>query len=73
MFVVRLFTKHTHLIRVILQVYQRLAKLNVTVAHSSVIRLLDSIGNDFDKQVKDWRNGLLPLLSSSNVIVSIYN
>ena len=54
------------------QVYQRLARLNITVSHRSVIRLLDSVGKNFqDSQVKEWRDSILPTLNSSNVIVSL--
>ena len=31
---------------------------------------METVGKDFDVQVKEWRDSILPLLSSSNVIVS---
>ncbi|XP_064384807.1 uncharacterized protein LOC135333715 isoform X2 [Halichondria panicea] len=50
------------------QVYQRLQRLNVTVSHSSVIRMLDKVGEGFDAQVKEWRDRLVSTLDSGNEI-----
>lgn len=54
-----------------LQVYQRLQRLNLTVSHSSVIRLLESVGEKFDAQVKEWRDVLVSTLDSRNQVVSV--
>ena len=43
----------------------------MTISHSSLIRLLDLTGKEFDVQVKQWRDGIKPLLNSSNTCVSI--
>lgn len=44
-------------------------KVNLTVFHPSVIRLLDRVGNGFDDEVLKWRDSLIPLLDDSNEIV----
>ena len=48
------------------QVFERLQKLGVCMAHSTTIKLLDSIGEDFDSKVLDWKSAveteLMPLL-----------
>lgn len=56
---------------IMLQVYQRLQRLNLTVSHSSVIRLLESVGEKFDAQVKEWRDVLVSTLDSRNQVVSV--
>ena len=50
------------------QVYQRLSRLNITVSYSTVIRLLDTVGKDYDAEVKIWRDNITPLLDSTNVM-----
>ncbi len=41
----------------------------MTVSHSSVIRMLDKVGEGFDAQVKEWRDRLVSTLDSGNEIV----
>ncbi|KAL5489195.1 hypothetical protein EMCRGX_G018261 [Ephydatia muelleri] len=50
------------------QVYQRFKQLNLTVSYSSLIRLLENSGKDFDVEVREWRNRIVSTLNSSNEI-----
>ncbi len=54
----------------IIKVYQRLHKLNISVSYSTMIRLLDNVGKDFDLQVRDWRNRVVATLDQTNEVVS---
>ena len=45
-----------------LQAYQRLARLNLTLTHKSLSRLVSTIGENHDKEVLEWRNAFIPLL-----------
>ncbi len=37
------------------QVYQRLQKIGLCMSHFSTIKLVDSLGEDFDMAVKEWK------------------
>ena len=54
-----------------LQTYIRLQKLNLTVSHPSLIRLLNKVGSTFDEKAKKWRDGLLNLLQTSETCVGL--
>ena len=51
--------------------YERLQTLNFTLSPSSVIRLVDKIGKDFDAPVKEWRETIVSKFDSENEIVSV--
>ena len=51
--------------------YKRLHRLNFTVSHGCLIRLLDNIGKNFDEEVLKWRDGIASTLDESNEIVTI--
>ena len=51
---------------VFLQVYTRLQKLNLAMSHSSVVRLVENIGTNYDAAVKEWRDTLLASIHSRN-------
>ena len=53
-----------------LQTYTRLQKLNLTVSHPSLIRLLNKLASSFDEKAKGWKDGLLHLLHASETSVS---
>ena len=53
-----------------MQTFSRLGRLNLTVSHTSLIRLLDRIGATFDEKTRMWREELLDLLMSSETAVS---
>lgn len=42
----------------------------MTVSHSSLIRLLERAGKNFDEEVLKWKDGIVPTLDTSNEIVS---
>ncbi len=46
--------------------------MNLTISHTSLIRLLDRVGASFDETSKKWRDDLLDLLRSSDTIVSVH-
>lgn len=46
----------------IMQVYQRLQKLNLTVSHQTLIKLVDNVGKDHDARVLQWRDILVQKL-----------
>lgn len=48
----KLSTDHTTMY---LQVYQRLQKIGLCMSHFSTIKLVDSLGEDFDMTVKEWK------------------
>ena len=54
-----------------LQTYTRLQKLNLTVSHPSLIRLLNKVGSTFDEKATIWRDGLLNLLRTSETSVRL--
>ena len=54
-----------------LQTYTRLQKLNLTVSHPSLIRLLKKVGSTFDEKATKWRDDLLNLLRTSETSVSL--
>ena len=39
--------------------YRRLGKLNLSVGHSTVMRLITALGIDFDSQVEEWKKTLI--------------
>ena len=49
------------------KVYARLQKLNVSISHMTLLRLLSSIGNKFDESVIEWQESFLPILKASMV------
>ena len=49
--------------------YQRLQKLNVTVSHKTVIRLVTALGENHDVRVVEWRDRLKGLLADDMVII----
>ena len=51
--------------------YERLQTLNFTLSPSSVIRLVDKIGKDFDAPVKERRETIVSKFDSENEIVSV--
>lgn len=51
------------------QVYQRLQKLNLTMSHPSLVRLIDKVGEDYDAKVKGWRDAIVANLASSQTEV----
>ena len=53
-----------------MQTFSCLGRLNLTVSHTSLIRLLDRIGATFDEKTRMWREELLDLLMSSETAVS---
>lgn len=57
----------------ILQVYERLQKVNVTMSHKSSVRLLTKLGDRFDTKLTEWRDKTISLLHSAygEVIVCI--
>ncbi len=38
-----------------MQVYQRLQKLHVCMSHTGTIRLMDKVGEGFDRKVYAWK------------------
>ena len=70
----RLATWHSklplHDSQLFIQTFSRLGRLNLTVSHTSLIRLLDRIGATFDEKTRMWREKLLDLLMSSETAVS---
>ena len=49
--------------------FNRLQNLNLTVSYTTVIRLLEKVGEDFDMTVKGWRDRIISTLSSTNGMV----
>ena len=49
---------------------QAAADTNLTVSHSSLIRLLERAGKNFDEEVLKWKDGIASTLDTSNEIVS---
>ena len=56
-----------------LKVYERLQKLNLSVSHMSVNRLIDSVGEDFDQQVMEWRESFILDLNDVQVNLTYKN
>ncbi len=50
--------------------YERLQKLFLTVSHGTTIRMVNDLGKDFDKPVREWRDSLLPSLTTDVEAVS---
>ena len=50
--------------------YKRLQTLHLTVSYSSLIRLLERAGKNFDEEVLKWKDGIVSTLDTSNEIVS---
>lgn len=46
------------------KVYARQHKLNVSVSHMTLLRLLSSIGTKFDESVIEWRESFIPTLKA---------
>ena len=42
----------------------------MTVSHSSLIRLLERAGKNFDEEVLKWKDSIVSILDTSNEIVS---
>ena len=42
----------------------------MTVSHSSLLRLLEKVGRNFDEEVLKWKNDIVSTLNTSNEIVS---
>lgn len=42
----------------------------MTVSHSSLIRLLERVGKNFDEEVLKWKDDIVSTLDTSNEIVS---
>ena len=53
-----------------LEVYQRLQRLNLTVSHSFIIRLVERVGKNYDERVKAWRDSIITQLDDNDKIVS---
>ena len=47
---------------IILQVYDRLQKLNLTMSHPQLLRLVDKLGLHHDARVMEWRDALDALM-----------
>ena len=43
----------------------------MTVSHSSLIRLLEKVGRNFDEEVLKWKNDIASTLDTSDEIVSV--
>ena len=56
-----------------LKVYERLQKLNLSVSHMSVNRLIDSVGEDFDQQVMELRESFILDLNDVQVNLTYKN
>ena len=54
----------------ILQTFNRLQKLNLTVSYPTLIRVLDKFGETFDESTRKWRDELQKLLATSGSVVS---
>ena len=52
---------------VIIQVYQRLQPLNITVSYSSLLQLLKEVGENHDARVKDWKAAIVESMKNSGV------
>ena len=48
-----------------LQVYDRLQKLNISMSHSQLLRLVDKLGSDHDARVLNWRDSLTAKMENS--------
>ena len=48
-----------------LQVYERLQKLNLSMSHSQLLRLVDKLGMDHDARVLNWRDSLISKMKKS--------
>lgn len=56
---------------IILQVYDRLQKLNLTMSHPQLLRLVDKVGLHHDARVMEWRDALMQeILNKSPRVVS---
>ena len=56
-----------------LKVYERLQKLNLSVSHMSVNRLIDIVGEDFDQQVMEWCESFILDLNDVQVNLTYKN
>ena len=48
--------------------YERLQKINVTLAHKTVIRLLSALGENHDAKAVQWSNSLKTLLDDTMMV-----
>ena len=53
--------------------YERLQKLNLSVSHMSVNHLIDTVGEDFDQQVMEWRESFILGLNDVQVNLTYKN
>lgn len=51
------------------QVYRRLQKLNLVMSHQVTIRLVNELGVDHDRKVKEWRDALTSCLPTAGTQV----
>ena len=51
-----------------LQVYERLQKLNITVSHRQLLRLIDKLGMNHDGKVLEWRDALVVELKNTTTV-----
>ena len=51
-----------------LQVYERLQKVNLTMSHRVVVRLVTKLGVGHDAKVKEWQNFLASRLDAGNKV-----
>ncbi len=54
------------------QVYQRLQRLNLTLSHMSLLRLLSEMGANYDVFVVEWCKSLKSNLQGSKVSQSFF-
>lgn len=50
----------------IVQVFERLQKLNVTMSHSQLTRLVEEMGSNFDAVVIGWRDHLISKIKNTS-------
>ena len=58
-----------------IQVYDRLQKLHLATSSKSVTRLIHQIGQDFDADVREWRDQITAVLEKKvgNEYIIIFN
>ena len=54
-----------HNIGCMIQVYERLQKLNLSMSHSQLLRLVDKLGMDYDARDLNWRDSLISKINTS--------
>ena len=53
--------------------YERLQKLNICLSHQMTVKLVNTLGNNFDKKVLQWMDALAKFIGSEQEVRGVTN